>query len=270
MFLFKFAVFLFAAVFVDCTAFPAVNQSNDSFRTSPLRIIGGETANIEDYPYQVLLMIEGEGKCGGSILSETFIITAAHCVFDQKASQLSIRAGSSFRTSGGEIVSVASFKYPEDDFDSSTYDYDIAILRLTKPLTYGDGISPVLLPNSDDEIIQGENAKASGWGMIDPNDESSLSEKLQAVELPQITTQSCEKYYGSYITSRMFCAGYQSGGKDTCSGDSGGPLVVDGYLVGITSWGSPTCAEAGRPGVFTKVSYFRSYIDSIINNLSEK
>ncbi|XP_030751258.1 trypsin-1-like [Sitophilus oryzae] len=249
-----------AYIITVCHGYP--NSIIKSSTRHILRIIGGDPADIKDYPYQVLLMIDGEAKCGGSILTESFILTAAHCVYDVRASQLSIRAGSSYRSSGGQVVTVAALTY-HDYFDSDTYDYDIAILKLSRPLTLGVGVAIVQLPATTDDIIAGEEASATGWGLTDSNG-TTLPEQLRVVVLPQITTQTCKNYYGSYITDTMFCAGYKTGGKDTCLGDSGGPIVVDGYVIGITSWGSENCAESGKPGVFTKVSFFRDYIDKIV------
>lgn len=231
-----------------------------------LRIVGGSPADIKDYPYQVLLMIDGKASCGGSIIRNNYILTAAHCIYDVSQNQVTIRAGSTDRTTGGQVTGVKTITYPKDQFNIDTYDYDVAILELDTPLVFSETVAVVEMAAAGDDVIPGEVAKATGWGQTDPNDDT-LPNILQAVDLPEITTQTCKNYYGSLITSRMFCAGYKQGGKDTCLGDSGGPLVADGLLLGITSWGGDTCAAAGYPGVFTKVSYFREYIDDVINSL---
>ncbi|CAG9760557.1 unnamed protein product [Ceutorhynchus assimilis] len=233
-----------------------------------LRIIGGSPANIKDYPYQVLLLIDDKASCGGSIINENFIVTAAHCIYDVAASQVKIRAGSSDRTSGGQVVGVKSVNYL-DDFNIDTYDFDIAVLELVTALVFGDEVAAINLPDSDYKVEQGEIAIATGWGQTDPDDET-LPDILQSVELPEIVSQTCKNYYGSLITTRMFCAGYKEGGKDTCLGDSGGPLVANGLLLGITSWGGERCAQSGFPGVFTNVPYFRDYIDFIISSPNKR
>ncbi|XP_050310294.1 trypsin 3A1-like [Anthonomus grandis grandis] len=228
-----------------------------------LRIIGGNPADIRDYPYQVLLIIGGKPSCGGSIIREDFVLTAAHCIYDVTPDQIQIRAGTSDRTTGGQLVNVQSIKYPEDSFNIDTFDYDVAILQLDSPLIFNEEVAAVALPDPDYDVIQGEYAVATGWGQTDPDDET-LPNILQSVELPEIPTEVCTNYYGSLISSRMFCAGYEEGGKDTCLGDSGGPLVVNRLLIGITSWGGDRCAQSGYPGVFTKVAYFRDYIDDVL------
>ncbi|XP_060529446.1 trypsin-1-like [Cylas formicarius] len=228
------------------------------------RIIGGAPADISDYPYQILLLIDGEGVCGGSIISTNFVLTAAHCIYGQTENQLQVRAGSTYRSTGGQVVGVKKINYLQDSFNIDTYDYDIAVLELSKALVFGNGVSAVSLPAATDEVSNGETSIVTGWGQTDPDDDTSLSDQLQVVILPTISTSTCGNYYGSYVTQRMFCAGYQQGGKDACQGDSGGPLVINGVQYGITSWGD-ICAQASSPGVFTKLSAFRSYIDGIIS-----
>ncbi|KAF7284270.1 hypothetical protein GWI33_022262 [Rhynchophorus ferrugineus] len=222
-------------------------------------------ASIIDHPYQVLLMINGKPKCGGSIIRSNFILTAAHCIHNVKVHQLQIRAGSTDRTLGGQIREIQEMYYPDDKFNIDTYDFDIAILKLIEHLVFNEAVASIELPTPGREIKEHDMAKATGWGMTDPL-ESTLPKILQVVKLPQISTSSCRKYYGNLISERMFCAGYEEGGKDTCLGDSGGPLVANNTLVGITSWGGDICAQAGKPGVFTKISFFREFIDDIINN----
>uniref|UniRef100_A0AAR5Q4F9 Peptidase S1 domain-containing protein n=1 Tax=Dendroctonus ponderosae TaxID=77166 RepID=A0AAR5Q4F9_DENPD len=178
-------------------------------------IIGGSPADIRNYPYQVLLLINNKANCGGSIISEKFVISAAHCVYDVPPSHLSIRAGSSDRTTGGQLVGVKSVNFPADRFNVDTYDFDIAVLRLETALVLREGVAAIALPPPDVDVELGEVAVATGWGQIDP-DETTLPDILQYVELPVITTQACQRYYGQLITARMFCAGYQEGGKDTC------------------------------------------------------
>ncbi|XP_074029799.1 trypsin-7 [Leptinotarsa decemlineata] len=228
-----------------------------------LKIVGGSNASIEDYPYQISLQFYGRHGCGGSILNPLFILTAAHCIFDVNSEQISVRVGSSYRNSDGEVYAVSKiYKHPL--FDLSTFDFDIALLKLRTELTFGPGVQPVAIASSGTIIPNGVSAIATGWGRL--LDGGPAANQLQVVTLPTITTESCKTYYDdASITDRMMCAGYDEGGKDTCEGDSGGPLVVTGIQIGITSWGD-VCAKAGKPGIFTKLTEFKDYIDSIINS----
>ena len=79
--------------------------------------------------------------------------------------------------------------------------------------------------------------------------------------MPTVNQKECNKAYSDFggVTDRMLCAGYQQGGKDACQGDSGGPLVADGKLVGVVSWGYG-CAQAGYPGVYSRVAVVRDWV----------
>lgn len=222
-----------------------------------VRIVGGQDANIADYPYQVSIMIDNQHACGGSILSATFILSAAHCfVEESRPSHITIRVGSSQRTSGGQIFAVKKIN-SHNSFNSDTFDYDCAVVELSRALTYGVGVQPVRLPQSSTVIVNGQNGVATGWGLT--TNDGDLANVLQVVTVPLITTATCQSnYYGSAISARMICAG--AAGKDTCTGDSGGPLIVNGLQVGIVSWGD-ICGQASTPGVYTKVTEFLTWIN---------
>ncbi|KAJ8942812.1 hypothetical protein NQ318_022826 [Aromia moschata] len=229
------------------------------------RIVGGSPANITDYPYQVSVLYSGSHACGGTIISEKYILTAAHCTYDVTASELSIRAGSSYHNSGGQVVAVSNI-YQHSQFNIDTYDYDISVLKLSASLVFGTGVAKITMVTASATITDGASVVATGWGRL--TNDGVIPVQLQVVTLPTITTTSCQQYYGSGtggVTDRMFCAGYAEGGKDTCQGDSGGPLVLSNTLIGITSWGD-ICGQAKSPGVYTKLSMFRSYVDAIISS----
>ncbi|KAJ8918131.1 hypothetical protein NQ315_011588 [Exocentrus adspersus] len=231
------------------------------------RIVGGQAVNISNYPYQVSVLCDGAHACGGSIISVSYILTAVHCTYEVTASRLSIRAGSSYHNSGGTVVKVSKI-YQHSQFNSDTYDYDVAVLKLASALTLGTNVATITLIAANLEIKDGDTAVASGWGRL--TNDGVVPTQLQAVSLPTISTNTCTKYYGSStggVTTRMFCAGYEAGGKDTCQGDSGGPLARSGVLIGITSWGD-VCGAAKSPGVYTKLSLFRTYVDGIVSGKS--
>ncbi|CAH1996464.1 unnamed protein product [Acanthoscelides obtectus] len=225
------------------------------------RIIGGREASIMEYPYQASIQFFGKHQCGGSIITERFVLTAAHCIIGESKRSITVRVGSSYRNKDGKVFNVIKlFRHPE--FDEETYNYDIAILQLSGAVEFGAGVRKVALPSPGTIISDGTAASATGWGRL--YDEGPLSDILQVVDLPTIKKDSCESYYSGHLSDTMFCAGYEQGGKDTCVGDSGGPLVVSGILIGITSWGG-VCAAPGNPGVYTNVPVLRKYIDSIVS-----
>ncbi|KAL1490523.1 hypothetical protein ABEB36_013201 [Hypothenemus hampei] len=244
---------LLLGAIVCATALP---NRNSSF----VRIVGGKDANIADYPYQVSILIDDEHACGGSILKSTFILTAAHCfVTESRVSHITIRAGSSARTSGGTIVKTKKL-YAHSSFNADTYDYDVAVIELASALTFGTGVRAISLPSASTSFNNGQTSTVTGWGLT--TNDGSLASILQVVDVPLITTATCQSgFYGTAITTRMFCAGVE--GKDSCVGDSGGPIVTNGILIGIVSWGD-ICGQAKTPGVYTKVTEVLSYITGIV------
>ncbi|KAG5863580.1 hypothetical protein JTB14_030270 [Gonioctena quinquepunctata] len=215
-----------------------------------VKIVGGNDANITDYPYQVSVQINGRHACGGSIINKVFVLTAAHCTFDQTAETLSIRVGSSYRNQGGRVYAVNELYY-HPEFNDGTYDYDISLLRLNSSLEFGTSVRKISLASEGTQITDGLLAQATGWGLL--SDPGPPATQLQVVTLPVISRQSCSHYYpAGYVTERMFCAGYENGGKDTCTGDSGGPLVVSGIQIGLTSWGL-ICAAPDEPGAYANL-----------------
>ncbi|XP_046748300.1 uncharacterized protein LOC124412466 [Diprion similis] len=230
-------------------------------RFSEGRIVGGEATTIEEHPYQISLVYFSSHRCGGSIITEYFVATAAHCVASLSSSltsYLQIRVGSSYRNSGGTLYSISYFTY-HDSYNSLTYDYDIAVIKVTLPFEFSTTVQPIEIPTSDYTLADGTLVAVSGWGRLSSG--GSLPTVLQVVEVPVLNNTYCAELYASTnpVTDRMICAGYDEGGKDACQGDSGGPLFYENILVGIVSWGDG-CAGAYQPGVYSRVSVFREWL----------
>nr|ADQ53629.1 eupolytin [Eupolyphaga sinensis] len=220
------------------------------------RIVGGSNANIENLPYQLSFEYGGSHMCGASIISENWVVTAAHCVDGVSASSARFRAGSSIRGSGGSLHQVTQL-IANPQYDYYTIDYDVAVARVATPFSYGSGVQPISLISV--EPSAGQTATVSGWGTLSSG--GSLPSQLQVVSLPIVSHQQCNNAYASYggITENMICAAEEQGGKDSCQGDSGGPLTVSGQLAGIVSWGVG-CAQRGYPGVYSNVASLRKFI----------
>ncbi|GJQ84301.1 hypothetical protein Trydic_g5239 [Trypoxylus dichotomus] len=248
-------------VFASILAAP---KSQFGFRTLPLldgRIVGGETVTIEDHPYQVSVQLLGSHWCGGSIISDRYIVSAAHC-FDWLTSWYSVRAGSSFQTSGGEEID-AEVITNHPSYDPNTFEYDISIVYLASSLTFSPAVAIIPLPEQGLYVPEGTRAVVSGWGALTEGGASPT--QLQAVGVPIVSNERCGAFYavlGWDVTPSMLCAGYDEGGRDACQGDSGGPLTIDGQLIGVVSWGAG-CARANFPGVYANVPYLRSFITEV-------
>ena len=233
------------------------------------KITGGTTAPISDFPWQVYL-ISGNSACGGSIISDTWILTAAHCAMDDSgnpvpAARMSVIVGANNPFNGleGQTYYVSEVIVNEG-FNHQTLLNDIALLKLKQSINYLNA-TPIKLVTSDDVAYgatdPGVMSWVTGWGLtnVSPN---IFPTSLQKVQLPIITNAQASTVWHS-IPSTDIMAGFLNGNRDACNGDSGGPMVVpviDEYkLAGIVSWGSQNC---NTYGAYTRVSGFESWIRS--------
>ncbi|KAG9482196.1 hypothetical protein GDO78_011087, partial [Eleutherodactylus coqui] len=250
----------------------ALKCSECGSRSKSTRIIGGRDVALGRWPWQVSLYLNNKHVCGGSIIAQQWIITAAHCV--HKSPQLSSWSVLSGIVSHSPVVrqqasssAVEKIIYHRQ-YDDRTHDYDIALMKLEKSLNYSDSIRPVCLPQYEQDLPLGSECWVSGWGHTHA-DNTHMPQSLKEARVPLISTKKCNSscIYDGDITPRMLCAGYLDGKVDACQGDSGGPLVCQTdytwRLVGVVSWGMG-CAEPNRPGVYTKIESFLDWIHKSI------
>ncbi|XP_001607047.2 chymotrypsin-1 [Nasonia vitripennis] len=237
-----------------------------AFAAPAEKIVGGENANINDYPYQVSLRKSGKHFCGGSIISEKHIMTAAHCVRGIMASpfsDISVFTGtssSSGYTGKSHRVKRADVHPGYSGTEASSYHNDIAILTLTSPVKFDAVQKKIDLPTRD--VISGESAVITGWG-IKKYPSNYVSPVLQKAAMSIIPSSRCTtRMYPLRLHGEQVCA-LQRKGVGACSGDSGGPLAVNKQVVGIASWVVP-CGE-GYPDVYTKVYAYKSWIQTILD-----
>lgn len=226
---------------------------------SDVKIVGGQQIPLSDAPFQVSLQFRGSHRCGGSIISTAFILTAAHCTHFKRAKDLTVRLGTDQIGFGGEVIQVKSVRnHPL--FNSVTLNNDAAILILTTKITLKTGEKEIIpLPPMNDYIHDESEAFVSGWGeTLNANNDF-----LRAVKVPIINQNKCKGAY-PLLTNNMVCAGKMNGGIDSCQGDSGGPLkrISDGVLIGIVSFGNG-CAMPDYPGVYTRVASVRNWIKKV-------
>ncbi|XP_064075556.1 serine proteinase stubble-like [Vanessa tameamea] len=243
------------------------------------RIVGGAKSGFGQWPWQISLRQYRTStylhKCGAALLNENWAITAAHCVERVPPSELLVRLGEYDLANEEEPYGFAERRVQivasHPHFDPATFEYDLALLRFYEPVTFQPNILPVCVPDDDDDYV-GRTAYVTGWGRL--YDEGPLPSVLQEVEVPVINNTACESMYlaagyNEHIPNIFICAGWKKGGSDSCEGDSGGPMVVprgrDGRFVlsGIISWGIG-CAEPNQPGVYTRISEFRDWINQIL------
>ena len=175
------------------------------------------------------------------------------------ASSLTIRYNTLTYNSGGSTARVSNV-YSHESYSSSTINNDIAVLRLSSPLTLGTtNARAVGLPSQGSDVTSG-SVTVSGWGTTREG-ASTLPTNLQIVSVPVVSRSQCRTQYGSSsITDNMFCAGVLNvGGRDACQGDSGGPVIQNNLLVGAVSWGNG-CARPQYPGVYTRVGNYVTWL----------
>ncbi|KAL7019945.1 hypothetical protein ACKWTF_011314 [Chironomus riparius] len=224
------------------------------------KIVGGQIMDITNVPYFVSLLFNDRHICGGSIISESWIISAAHCGEGKNAENFTIRSGSSRKSRGGKIHAVESV-YSHPNYSSSTLDNDFMLLKLKEPLQFDAKRQPITLGESY-MYYQGAHVLTSGLGTT--QDAMQSSEFLRGVVVEISSSKKCKAAYPNMITKNMFCAAADK--KDSCQGDSGGPVesVYYGTLLGVVSFGI-ACADEKYPGVYSKVSEATEWIESVTN-----
>ncbi|XP_008189852.1 uncharacterized protein LOC100167464 isoform X2 [Acyrthosiphon pisum] len=241
------------------------------------RIVGGDEAGFGSFPWQAYIRI-GSSRCGGSLVNRYHVVTAGHCVARASARQVQVTLGDYVINSAVEPLPAYTFGvrkisvHPFFKFTPQADRFDVAVLRLDRPVQYMPHIAPICLPDKGEDFL-GHYGWAAGWGALQAG--SRLRPKtLQAVDVPIIDNRQCERWHKSnginvIIYDEMMCAGYREGSKDSCQGDSGGPLMLEKtgrwYLIGIVSAGY-SCAQRGQPGIYHRVALTVDWISYIINS----
>jgi secreted trypsin-like serine protease len=233
-------------------------------RTDDDKIVGGVESLRGDWPWSCSMRYNGRHICGGSLISNKWIVSAAHCVSSTLAAPYRWVCGhhqnNRNETYTREFLTSRVIRHP--NYNSRLIQNDIAVFELAATVAYTDYILPVCLP-AVGEGFAGETSIATGWGTTSSG--GTVSQVQREVAMPVLTDAACRSKFAGANNMLdpvyQVCAGVSGANKDTCQGDSGGPLIVERndrwYLLGITSWGY----GCGDGGVYARPSAYRPWVE---------
>ncbi|XP_047486669.1 chymotrypsin BII-like [Penaeus chinensis] len=221
------------------------------------RIVGGTEAVPNSWPHQVALFIDGMYFCGGSLISNEWVLTAAHCMDGAGFVDVVMGAHNIRQNEATQVSMTSTDFFTHEHWNSHSLTNDLALIKLPSPVQFNDFIGAVKLPSSD--VAVGTTVTPTGWGR--PSDSAGgISDILRQVDVPIMDTADCSAVYG-HLGNGIVCID-AAGGKGTCNGDSGGPLNLNGVTYGITSFGSSAGCEVGYPDAFSRVFFYLDWIET--------
>lgn len=250
------------------------------------KIIGGTLAEQGTYKYMASLRIPQGTKsasrgdisglhfCGGVLVAENVVLTAAHCVQRERLRMPPVDVNRYARDGGDDHESFKTIEtriHPDYKNEDAWQNYDMALLVLDKK----SKIEPAELA-TDEKCFEGAGCAFGaviGWGFTKAGDDTSFADELNEVKVPLVSRSDCNAAFESLkargrkdITNAMVCAGEK--GKDACRADSGGPLIVNDKVAGIVSWGYKCGSEV--PGVYASVPKLKGWIEEQLEDIAKQ
>ncbi|XP_008298870.1 serine protease 57 [Stegastes partitus] len=223
-------------------------------------IVGGRDAAPNSRPYMASLQVQGRHICGGALVGESFVVTAAHCeVPIPYTVVLGVNSLIGNESTKQEFTSARVIPHPQYDGHRN----DIMLIQLNTKAVLNNAVQLITL--KADRLRAASQCLTAGWGDI--GDNNTLPLRLQEVNVTTLSAQACRRRWGQVpITRAMVCGVGGRAIQGFCSGDSGGPLVCDGAAAGVVSFSGRRCGDPRTPDVYTRISSFREWITDVIRN----
>ncbi|XP_063234610.1 brachyurin-like [Bacillus rossius redtenbacheri] len=231
------------------------------------RIVNGRPASRGQLPYQAALFLDGRNFCGGSLISPSWILTAAHCTVDVELVTAYLGVVRLHEDQDSRAVLETRQVVNHAAYNPTNLNNDVALVHLPRHAPLSHEISVVNLPSYSQavETFVNQPVRASGWGRTSDT-AAGVSPHLNYIDVSVISNAACARTYGtSVVVPATLCAS-AAGGQSTCSGDSGGPLVTlaaSPTLVGVVSFVSQAGCASGNPSGYMRVTAFLDWIHAV-------
>ncbi|KAM6113521.1 complement factor D-like [Phoenicopterus ruber ruber] len=228
------------------------------------RILGGHEAKPHLKPYMASLQLDGQHVCGGFLIAEQWVLSAAHCTeeTDGKVFQVLLGAHSLTEPEPHKRLYRVRAQIPHPGSNIHNNKDDLLLLQLEEKAELNAHVRVLPIQREDRDVAADTVCEVAGWGTISHS--GRRPDKLYQLERPVISRDVCNHrtYHDHTITEKMMCT--DSRRKDTCKGDSGGPLVCNGVAEGVVTAGSRVCGNYKKPAIYTRIAPYAAWIDSVM------